>query len=295
MSICLSHCGREGDRTPITFYAIYYQSDYAFTGSVQTFTAPVSSIYEFELWGSPGGSVREGFKYSPGGKGGYTKFYIHLDVATGLYCFVGGSGVPVSGNSSLGGWNGGGKVTTCTAGPHAGSGGGMTHVSLTNNPASDSEGNPVSYWNPDGTIGVAGGGGGGAVGGAVGSGGDGGGQYAGNGQYDSRWKGKHFPQGATEWSGYKQGVGEDCVNSGAAGGGWYGGFSTGQTVQTQGGRCGGTGGGGSGHICEAGKQTKYSHLNECLAGYENIPVKPNADDADKGRHGYIRITLYERD
>ena len=84
-------------------------------------------------------------------------------------------------------------MTTCTAGSHAGSGGGMTHVSYTNNPATDSNGQSVSVWNPNGTIGVAGGGG--AVSGAFGSGGDGGGQYAGNGQYDSRWKGKHFPQG----------------------------------------------------------------------------------------------------
>ena len=239
----------------------------------------------------------------PGGKGGYTKFYIHLDASTGLYCFVGGSGNAAEGKETAGGWNGGGSVIKCGEGLHAGSGGGMTHVSYTNNPASDSNGESVLYWNPDGTIGVAGGGGGSgrsyhriedkAFGGY------GGGEVAGNGIYSHtlNYKQKHEPLGATQTTGYKQGIGEPNYNSGGGGGGWYGGYSTGHTKSTQGGACWAGGGGGSGYICEAGKQTKYTHLNECLAGNNpSIPTQPTATisiDGDNG--GYIRINLYERD
>ena len=206
----------------------------------------MSGIYEFELWGSPGG-IASGDRGTPS-KGGYTKFYIHIDRLSELYCFVGGSGSPSSGNVTLGGWNGGGSVTTCLTNGDAGSGGGMTHVS-----------------------------------GGTGQG------------YEFNNIKPHMPYGGTQTSGYKQGIGESNYNSGGGGGGWYGGYSTGHKKQTHGLECRSGGGGGSGYICEAGKQTKYTHLNKCLAGYEDIPVKPNVDDSDKGRHGYIRINLYERD
>ena len=39
---------------PVTFYAIYYQSDYAYTGSYQVFTAPVAGTYQIEAWGAQG-------------------------------------------------------------------------------------------------------------------------------------------------------------------------------------------------------------------------------------------------
>ena len=251
----------------------------------------MSGIYEFELWGSPGG-IASGDRGTPS-KGGYTKFYIHIDRLSELYCFVGGSGSSSSGNVTLGGWNGGGSVTTCLTNGDAGSGGGMTHVSYSDNPASDSNGLPFVYWNPEGTIDVAGGGGGSSW---KAPGGDGGGVSGGTGQgYEFNNTKPHMPYGGTQTSGYKQGIGESNYNSGGGGGGWYGGYSTGHKKQTHGLECRSGGGGGSGYICEAGKQTKYTHLNKCLAGYEDIPVKPNVDDSDKGRHGYIRINLYERD
>ena len=92
-------------------------------------------------------------------------------------------------------------------------------------------------------------------------------------------------------------IGESNHNSGGGGGGWYGGYSTGHTKSTQGGACWAGGGGGSGYICEAGNQTKYTHLNECLAGNNpSIPTQPTAAIPINGDNGgYIRINLYERD
>ena len=168
-----------------------------------------------ELWGSPGGCN--------GGPGGYTKLYIKVTGHDLLYCIVGGAGYSIQGNITIGGYNGGGAITTCLNRGHAGSGGGMTHISYTRNVANGS-------WNPSGTIGCAG------------------------------------------------------------GGGWYGGYSTGQTAQTAGGRCHGSAGGGSGYICDAGKQTSYTGLNICANGNSSgIPSRPNHDI-----NGYIRVLLIER-
>ncbi len=243
----------------------------------------MDGVYQFELWGSPGGSP-SGYT---GGAGGYTKFYMNVTGQDLLYVFVGGSGFSSQGNITVGGWNGGGSVRTCLNAGHAGSGGGMTHVSYTNNLATTS-------WNPYGTIGVAGGGGGGSVY-STGTGGAGGGIVAGSGNgRENNSNSKHGPYGASQTSGYRQGVGEPCANSAGGGGGWYGGYSTGQTRQTHGRNCRAGGGGGSGYICDAGKLTKYTSLNLCLRGNDSrVPRKPNAGTA-LGLHGYVRITLYER-
>ncbi len=247
----------------------------------------MDGVYQFELWGSPGGAGAGNPYRSPGG---FTRFYIHLDQNDLLYVFVGGAGNPSSGNITVGGWNGGGAVSTCLAGPHCGSGGGMTHVSYTNNLATTS-------WNPYGTIGVAGGGGGTSDGASgAGVGGVGGGFAGGTGTgYNKNRVNYHIPYGATQTSGYRPGVGEPCANSAGGGGGWYGGYSTGQTRQTRGGNCWSGGGGGSGYICDAGKQTKFTYLNLCIPGNDTrVPAKPNALTS-LGDHGYTRITLQERD
>ena len=226
-----------------------------------------------ELWGSPGGCN--------GGPGGYTKLYIKVTGHDLLYCIVGGAGYSIQGNITIGGYNGGGAITTCLNRGHAGSGGGMTHISYTRNVANGS-------WNPSGTIGCAGGGGGGSYIGV--HGGAGGGINESPGRPDPRYVGRHYPNGASQTSGYRQGIGENCANSAAAGGGWYGGYSTGQTAQTAGGRCHGSAGGGSGYICDAGKQTSYTGLNICANGNSSgIPSRPNHDI-----NGYIRVLLIER-
>ena len=250
-----------------------------------------------ELWGSPGGMPsNNGYNNHPGGKGGYTKIYIEIQ-ATKLYVIVGGSGSPISGDISAGGYNGGGYTYTCPYGPHSASGGGMTHVSYTDNVAVT---NPSAFvagtWNPNGTIAVAGGGGGGYISGRdVGTpgsnwtGGHGGGNHAGSG---IGFRGIAY--GATTTKGYARGCGQSSnVGSSGGGGGWYGGRAiygprTGECI------CASPGGGGSGYICDAGKQTIYTNLNVCINGNSvGVPAKPNAGTA-LGQHGYVRVQLIER-
>ena len=253
-------------------------------GSVQTFTAPVDGIYSMELWGSDGGRYGT---HAPG-KGGYTLIYIHVDGTTILYMFVGGSGSPVKGNSVSGGWNGGGYTKTCLAGPHSGSGGGMTHVSYTNNLAeANPDPNTPGTWDPEGTIAVAGGGGGAGVeADGVGHGGG-----TATSSIKNNRSGNAIISGSTQTSGYAQGVGQSCANSSGGGGGWFGGRSAGFTKQVNGGLCGVPGVGGTGYITEAGMQTSYSHLSLMLNGDAgNKPENPGSYN-----HGWIRVALVEAD
>ena len=199
------HCGREGNRAPVTFYAIYYQSDYAFTGSVQTFTAPVSGWYQIECWGGHG-------DWYVGGKGGYTYGEFYIEKSTTLYVVVGqASRDTASGN--YGGWNGGGNGDGPYEGSHgsSGSGGGATDVRLS------SAGAGSSNWQIGLTsrIIVAGGGGGGLGQDRppVASGGHGGG-----------WTGGKT--GGSQTSGYAFGYGQSMNRADyqGGGGGWYGGY-----------------------------------------------------------------------
>ena len=60
-------------------------TDFAYTGNVQTFTAPENGTYRIELWGSQGGNINQYI----GGKGAYTKGEITLTKGTQLYIYVG--------------------------------------------------------------------------------------------------------------------------------------------------------------------------------------------------------------
>ena len=271
-----------GIQAPVTFYAIYYQSDYSFTGSVQTFTAPVNGIYQMELWGAPAGGSS--------GQPGYTKLYIEVKQQALLYCFVGGTGKPTEGNEAIGGWNGGGATVTCFAGPHGGSGGGMTHISYTNNLAreyhTNISGSQWSFggsWNPDGTIGVASG---------CGYKTNGGADYSDSVSISyTNLRNPFTVSGSSQTQGYMKGVGEGTANSGGGGGGWYGGRSAGFSQQTGGGNCGNPACGGVCYITPAGYQTSYSANNKMMAGGSvGYPVKPNSPEVN----GYIRVLLIER-
>ncbi len=105
---------------PVTFYAIYYQSDYIYKGSYYTFTAPISGTYSIALWGASGGTWNANYR----GKGGYTYGEIYLEAGTELYVYVGGQG-----SSSGGGWNGGGRCLNDDASVGYG-GGGATDVRI---------------------------------------------------------------------------------------------------------------------------------------------------------------------
>jgi hypothetical protein len=63
-----------------------------FTGSAQTFTAPVSGTYSLEAWGAQGGND----VYYPnsvfGGRGGYSKGDVYLAAGTTINVYVGGQG-----------------------------------------------------------------------------------------------------------------------------------------------------------------------------------------------------------
>ncbi len=81
---------------------------YAYTGSVQTFTAPADGVYQLQVWGAQGG-YRSSTKY--GGKGGYSTGNITLTKGDTLYVYVGGAGGNSSSNTgtvNAGGYNGGG-------------------------------------------------------------------------------------------------------------------------------------------------------------------------------------------
>ena len=106
--------------------------NFDYTGSEQTFTAPVSGTYKLETWGAQGGGTENYL----GGVGAYAIGNIKLIANDYLYINVGGSGIISMINNSFnyisGGYNGGG---TGTAGgddtkyiTSGGSGGGATHI-----------------------------------------------------------------------------------------------------------------------------------------------------------------------
>ena len=149
---------------PVTFYAIYYQSDYAYTGSYQVFTAPVNGTYQIEAWGAKGGNdcidKNPAKPVGIGANGGYAKGTVKLKRGQTLYVYVGNQGRDNATGTGAG-YNGG-----ADSGPHgwSGGGGGATSVSLV-----------AGYWSNPSVLGnrilVAGGGGGGGASGGGGVGG----------------------------------------------------------------------------------------------------------------------------
>lgn len=109
---------------PVTFYAIYYQSDYAYTGSYQVFTAPVAGWYKVQLWGAKGGGDLS--RPDGGGNGGYTTGEIKLKRGELVYVYVGFRGSDeILNGINANGFNGGGFPTTAS-----GSGGGATDIRM---------------------------------------------------------------------------------------------------------------------------------------------------------------------
>lgn len=72
---------------------------YSYTQSIQEFTAPGSSIYCIECWGSPGYG-------SYGGKGSYVKGDIYLSKDQVLYIYCGGNTSDFNGSIKGGSWGG---------------------------------------------------------------------------------------------------------------------------------------------------------------------------------------------
>ena len=181
------------------------QTDFTYTGGIQSFVVPSTGNYKLEVWGAQGGDASPYY----GGMGGYASGTIDLTAGQTIYIYVGQVGQGAGGGSA---WNGGGGGTCCGAG-----GGGGTDFRL--------GGTALAY-----RVIVAGAGGGGSNDTPQGNGGDGGGS-----------SGLYGTVGApgTQSSGYSLGVGETNSSDAAGGGGGYWGGYNG------GGGTGGSGGGGS--------------------------------------------------
>lgn len=126
---------------PVTFYAIYYQSDYGYTGTEQVFVVPVNGTYRITLHGASGGSAglrkdvagmsnTSGYpskNIGIGGKGSSVAGSVHLTAGTKLYVYVGEGG---SCNTDFRrGFNGGGGSVSGSYAPyHQYRGGGATDI-----------------------------------------------------------------------------------------------------------------------------------------------------------------------
>ena len=210
---------------------------FAYTGTVQTFTAPKSGTYKLEAWGAQGGSFDSTYY---GGYGGYSTGNINLNSGDKLYIAVGrGGSVCVNGRQSTAceapaSFNGGGACSTLTGynttfGSIAcGAGGGASHIATASGVLSELSTNRSAI------LLVAGGGGGTKLSNApsnYGAGGAGGG-FNGNANISMGNDLKTAVYGTQESGASAFGLG---INGG--GGGFYGG----------GGSLAG-GGGGSGYI-----------------------------------------------
>ena len=102
---------------------------FVFTGSVESFVAPISGTYHLLLWGAQGGRA-----YSdtyPGGAGGYAEGDIALSAGDTLYVCIGGAGEEgIPRTAAAGGYNGGGGGCPYTgdSSNYAAGGGGASHI-----------------------------------------------------------------------------------------------------------------------------------------------------------------------
>ena len=240
---------------PVTFYAIYYQTDYYYTGDVQVFTAPTTGWYRMELYGAQGGSDTE-----PGGNGGYVRGETYITAGTSLYVYVGPKGPDWSDWRSPG-YNGGGATGSQGS---SGAGGGATSVSTV-------RGNGSSGWQNASVLNnriiVAGAGGGGTW---FDNGKDGGQMYPSGG-------GGPFGYGASGYADYDSNW--PYPDSGGGGGGYYGGY----------GGCGAYEGAGGGSSFVSG----YGSC-PTVQGYtfRSVNYQVGANNVSNlGGNGYCRIIL----
>jgi hypothetical protein len=240
-----------------------------YTGSYQTFTAPVSGTYTFEVWGAQGGGNTDPSQGSRGGKGGYSRGEYYLNAGQTIYIYVGGQGREGY-LSPSGGWNGGGNGSG-TSSCYGYGGGGATDIRVGGQALSN-------------RVIVAGGGGGaddtgtaaGTPGGTNdGSGGYGGGLTGGNALKDGV---EAAGTGATQTSGYALGQGQasgTTSDSGGGGGGYYGGYATSFYN--------GGGGGGSGYI--GGVQNGIT-----IPGNQTMPSPSGGTEVGHSGNGCAKIT-----
>ena len=270
--------------------------DYAYTGTIQTFTAPETGTYTLEVQGGQGGTPIGGVH---GGYGGYSVGKINLNQDDTIYICVGGEG----GNSSSdpAAYNGGGLAYF---GDMRGNGGGATHIATATGELADLASNQTAV------IIVAGGGGGAGnyAGTDQGDGGSGGGYIGGHGLFVGSTTGdenSHTGSGGTQSAGgatenystqstgsFGQGASTDNGDlwggSGGGGGQYGGGASTNNAGA----------GGGSGYLntsvltdacmygynVQASSETATKTMS--VLAYNSIPTPLMA----KAGSGYARVS-----
>ena len=264
--------------------------NYDYTGGEQTFTAPLSGTYKLEVWGAQGYSVNSTYF---GGYGAYSIGFVQLKNNTNLYIYVGQNGPGGYGNFTSYP-NGGASYGASPV--QGGSGGGSTHILLTESDLSALKNNL------DEILIVSGGGGASTYyTGWNGTGGHAGGYMGGTGtrltidagKYTAGTGGSQNSGGLTGSCGGENGSfgkgGSTSTWGGSGGGGFYGG----------GGNCGATGGGGSGYIGNSLLTEKAMYCYNCQES-KDISTKtisttctsaiPKENCAKQG-NGYARITL----
>lgn len=236
-------------------YSYYGLVDYSNQVQVKNITVP--GYYKLETWGAQGG----GNSTYVGGYGGYSQGYVYLEDNTNLYIAIGGAGNYCTGSSctATGGYNGGGACQAYTESTSTcGSGGGATHIALMTGTLSSLE------ENKDSILMVAGGGGGANLCNSCcnyASGGHGGGSTAvgsiNMGAPDWTANGGAAATGGTQTSGnaFGQGAGGTGTMYVGAGGGYYGGLSSGINGA----------GGGSGYIGNTLLLNKTMYCYGCTA------------------------------
>lgn len=96
--------------TSVSYSVVVVQSNwtYVYTGNVQSWTCPLTGIYQLEALGAQGGTYG-GFN---GGRGAHIGGQLLINKDQVLYIYVGQAGVSVhSRTETQGGWNGGGVYT----------------------------------------------------------------------------------------------------------------------------------------------------------------------------------------
>ena len=264
--------------------------DFDYTGGEQTFTVPTTGTYKLETWGGQGYSVNSTYF---GGYGGYSIGFVQLKNNTNLYIYVGQNGPGGYGNFTSYP-NGGASYGASPV--QGGSGGGSTHILLTESDLSALKNNL------DEILIVSGGGGASTYyTGWNGTGGHAGGYMGGTGtrltidagKYTAGTGGSQNSGGSTGSCGGENGSfgkgGSTSTWGGSGGGGFYGG----------GGNCGATGGGGSGYIGNSLLTEKAMYCYNCQES-KDISTKTISttctsatpkENCSKQGNGYARITL----
>ncbi len=250
-------------------------TDFAYTGSEQTFTVMLDGYYKLEVWGSAG---------SGGSNGGYSTGKIYLTKGTILYIYCGGIRFNGGGTGGLGGRHGGGA----------------THIATKSGTL-----NTLGNFK-DSILIVAGGGGGQGENGIGGSGGGTSGQNgrtsAGYGTGGTQTSGGSYGSGnlgsGSSGSFGQGGNGNSAGNCGGGGGGYYGGGGGGRWDTAATGKRDGSGGGGSGYIGNSNLFDKHMTCYNCTTSTsENTYTISNTlsssdpiSDYSKQGNGYAIIT-----